>query len=121
MEFNGFCLGLLFDPAGANRLDRLAIQPNFCKQKEPGTRIASRLGMLNTGNDSGFYQLPPAIREEALVGKQRKTRIHSQKVGSAAKALGARLQASSRSKRGLLRKRRNGGVYEKSPVKDRAF
>ena len=44
MEFNGFCLGLLFDPAGANRLDRLAIQPNFCKQKEPGALPAVRAG-----------------------------------------------------------------------------
>ena len=44
MEFNGFCLGLLFDPAGANRLGRLAIQPNFCKQKEPGALPAVRAG-----------------------------------------------------------------------------
>ncbi len=51
----------------------------------------------------------------------RQPRTHSQKVGSAAEALGARLQASSCSKRDLLRKRRNDGVYEKSPVKDRAF
>lgn len=77
--------------------------------------------MLNTGNNSGFYQLPSAIREETFVGNQWKTCTHSQKVGSAAKALGARLQASSRSKRDLLRKRRNDGVYEKSPVFDRAF
>ena len=56
--------------------------------------------MLNTGNNSGFYQLPSAIREEALE---------------------AHLQASSRSKRDLLRKRGNDGVYEKSPAFDRAF
>ena len=68
-----------------------------------------------------LFQLASAIREEAIVGNQRETRTHSQKVDSVAKALGVRLQASSRSKRSLLRKRRNGGVYEKSPVKDRAF
>lgn len=77
--------------------------------------------MLNTGNNSGFYQLPSAIREEAFVGNQRKTHTHSQKVGSAEEALGAHLQASSRSKRDLLRKRGNDGVYEKSPAFDRAF
>ena len=77
--------------------------------------------MLNTGNNSGFYQLPSSIREEAFVGNQRKTHTHSLKVGSAEEALGAHLQASSRSKRDLLRKRGNDGVYEKSPAFDRAF
>ena len=62
----------------------------------------------------------PPLRGAAPWGI-RQPCTHSQKVGSAAEALGARLQASSRSKRDLLRKRRNDGVYEKSPVKDRAF
>jgi hypothetical protein len=63
----------------------------------------------------------PPLRGAIPWRTRQKTRTHSQKVGSAAEASGARLQASSRSKRDLLRKRRNDRVYEKSPVKDRAF
>ena len=62
MEFNGFCLGLLFDPAGANRLDRLATQPNFCKQKEPGTLPAVRAGR--------GYQILKAALVEWLAGEK---------------------------------------------------
>ena len=62
MEFNGFCLEQLFDLAGVNRLDRLAIQPNFCKQKEPGALPAVRAGR--------GYQILKAALVEWLAGEK---------------------------------------------------
>ena len=62
MEFNGFCLERLFDLAGANRLDCLAIQPNFCKQKEPGALPAVRAGR-------GYRILKAALVEWLAGGK----------------------------------------------------
>ena len=56
--WNGFSIYL----AGANRLDCLAIQPNFCKQKEPGALPAVRAGR--------GYQILKAALVEWLAGEK---------------------------------------------------
>ena len=85
----------------------------------------SRHGLIDAENTSDFLPShPQQFRKGAFVGEPplrraiswriRQPCTHSQKVGSAAEAWGARLQASSRNKRDLLRKRRKAECMRKA-------